>query len=148
VSASPDIIRAMSTELFLNFLGIKMDSSRAEGLEFTINLVTPDTGETFLVELSNATLNNLAGYRSDDADLTLTIDRAELETVMAGEAAFEDLLADGRATAEGDLGVLGQLADLMVEFDPRFEIMPGTKTRTELAQAEPFEGDIGAAIPE
>ncbi|MEE4121314.1 MAG: alkyl sulfatase C-terminal domain-containing protein, partial [Paracoccaceae bacterium] len=148
VSASPDIIRAMSTELFLNFLGIKMDPTAAEGMEFTINLVTPDTGEEFLIELSNATLNNLAGYQTDDADLTLTVDRADLERVMAGEASFEALLGNGRATAEGDLAVLGQFAGLMVEFDPRFEIMPGTKLRTELANAEPFEGDIGAMIPE
>jgi alkyl sulfatase BDS1-like metallo-beta-lactamase superfamily hydrolase len=44
-SSSPDVIRAMSTELFLNFLGIRMDSRKAEGLRFTINLVTPDNGE-------------------------------------------------------------------------------------------------------
>ena len=30
-SSSPDVIRAMSTELFLNFLGIRMDSRKAEG---------------------------------------------------------------------------------------------------------------------
>jgi alkyl sulfatase BDS1-like metallo-beta-lactamase superfamily hydrolase len=147
-SASPDIIRAMSTELFLNFLGIKMDSSRAEGLEFTINIVTPDNGEAFLVELSNATLNNLAGYQAEDADLTLTVNRADLETVMAGEASFEDLLADGRATHQGDIGILGQLAALMVEFDPRFEIMPGTKMPSDEGVAEAFEAMVGAVIPE
>ena len=37
-SSSPDVIRAMSTELFLNFLGIRMDSRKAEGMRFTINL--------------------------------------------------------------------------------------------------------------
>jgi alkyl sulfatase BDS1-like metallo-beta-lactamase superfamily hydrolase len=31
-SASPDVIRAMSTELFLKFLGIRMDSRKAEGM--------------------------------------------------------------------------------------------------------------------
>lgn len=147
-SSSPDVIRAMSTELFLNFLAIKMDSRRAEGLELTMNLVTPDNDERFVVELSNATLTNIEGHTADDADLTLTVNRADLETVMAGDATFEALLADGRATAEGDLAVLGQLAGLMVEFDPRFEIMPGTKLRTELPDTEPFEGDIGAMIPE
>ncbi len=106
VGASADVVRAMSTELFLNFLGIKMDSSRAEGLEFTMNLVTPDNGETFLIELSNATLNNLAGYQAEDADLTLTVNRADLETVMAGQSTFEALLADGRATFEGDISIL------------------------------------------
>ena len=60
-SSSPDVIRAMSTELFLNFLGIRMDSRKAEGLRFTINLVTPDNGEKFMIELENATLTNIAG---------------------------------------------------------------------------------------
>jgi alkyl sulfatase BDS1-like metallo-beta-lactamase superfamily hydrolase len=148
-SSSPDVIRAMSTELFLNFLAIRMDSRRAEGLALKINLATPDTGETFIVELSNATLTNIAGYQADDADLTLTLNRADLETVMAGEAQFETLLADGRATAEGDVAVLGQLAALMVEFDPRFPIMPGTGPRVAEEPAEdPFAGEIGAVIPE
>jgi alkyl sulfatase BDS1-like metallo-beta-lactamase superfamily hydrolase len=35
--------------LFLNSLGIRMDSRKAEGLRFTINLVTPDNGEKFLM---------------------------------------------------------------------------------------------------
>jgi alkyl sulfatase BDS1-like metallo-beta-lactamase superfamily hydrolase len=148
VGSSPDVVRAMSTELFLNFLGVKMDSRRAEGLSFTMNLVTPDNGETFLVELSNATLNNIAGYLADDPDLTLTIDRADLERVMAGEAALDALLADGTAQVEGDIAILGQLAALMVEFDPRFEIMPGTKLRTELAGGEAFEAAVGAVILE
>ena len=34
-TSSPDVIRAMSTELFLNFLAIRMDSRKAEGLRFS-----------------------------------------------------------------------------------------------------------------
>ena len=41
------MIRAMSTELFLNFLGIRMDSRKAEGMRFTINFITPDNDEKF-----------------------------------------------------------------------------------------------------
>jgi hypothetical protein len=68
---------------------------------------------------------------------------------MAGEAQFETLLADGRATAEGDVAVLGQLAALMVEFDPRFPIMPGTGPRVAEGPTEdPFAAEIGAVIPE
>jgi alkyl sulfatase BDS1-like metallo-beta-lactamase superfamily hydrolase len=147
-SASPDVVRAMSTELFLNFLGIKMDSARAEGLSFTMNLITPDTGETFVVELSNATLNNLAGYTADDADLTLTVNRADLERVMAGETGLEALLSEGTAQADGDVSILGKLAALMVAFDPRFEIMPGTKVRADTDTGQPYEAGVGAMIPE
>ena len=44
----------------LNFLGIRMDSRKAEGLRFTINFVTPDNGEKFVVEMANATLTTFA----------------------------------------------------------------------------------------
>ncbi len=40
---------------------------------------------------------------------------------------MEAQIADGTAKVEGDLGTLKQLASMMVVFDPRFEIMPGTK---------------------
>ena len=70
-TAGPDMIRAMSTELWLDFLGIRLDSEKAEGIEFTINLVTPDNGEEYVVELSNATLDQhqgLSGQRSRSND--------------------------------------------------------------------------------
>jgi alkyl sulfatase BDS1-like metallo-beta-lactamase superfamily hydrolase len=126
-SSSPDIVRAMSTELFLNFLGIRMDSRKAEGMRFTINLITPDNGEKFLIELENATLTNIKGFLADAPDLTLIINRSDLEQTMMGAKTLEAQIADGTAQVDGDASILKQLASTMVEFDPRFEIMPGTK---------------------
>ncbi len=147
-SSSPAVIRAMSTELFLDFLGIRMDPRRAEGLAFVMNIVTPDNGERFVVELSNATLTNIQGHTAEDADLTLTINRADLELTMAGLKTLDAQLADGTATAEGDLAILSQLAALMVDFDPRFEVMRGTRLRTEVADAAPYQAAVGAIPPE
>ncbi len=93
-SSSPDVIRAMSTELFLNFLGIRMDSRKAEGMRFTINLVTPDNGERFIVELENATLTNIAGFQAEKPDLTLTINRSDLELTMMGTKTLEAQIED------------------------------------------------------
>jgi hypothetical protein len=125
-----------------------MDARRAEGLSFVMNLVTPDNGERFVVELSNATLTNIQGYQAENADLTLTVNRADLERVMGGATTLEALLGDGAAHGRGRLAILGQLAGLMVEFDPRFEIMPGTKALTETSEAGDFEAAVGAVIPE
>ncbi|MGA9579129.1 MAG: alkyl sulfatase dimerization domain-containing protein, partial [Terrimicrobiaceae bacterium] len=139
-SSSPDVIRAMSTELFLNFLGIRMDSRKAEGMRFTINLITPDNDEKFLVELENATLTNVKGFLARDPNLTLTINRSDLEQTMMGAKTLEAQIADGTAKVEGDAGILKQLASTMVDFDPRFEIMPGTKARgTDVVKADPYE---------
>jgi len=143
-SSGPDVIRAITTELFLDFLGIRMDSHKAEGLRFTINLITPDNGEKFVIELENATLTNLKGFLAEKPDVTVTINRADLEQAMMGRKSLQAQIKDGTAKADGDLTVLAKLAATMVEFDPRFEILPGTKGGPAVAKtAEPFE-----AVPE
>lgn len=149
-TSSPDVIRAMSTELFLNFLGIRMDSRKAEGMQFTINLVTPDNGEKFLIELSNATLTNIQGYLAEKPDLTLTINRSDLEQTMAGAKPLAEQIADGTCKAEGDIGILKKLAATMVDFDPRFEILPGThpNRRAKPARRDPYEAAPGLPIAE
>jgi alkyl sulfatase BDS1-like metallo-beta-lactamase superfamily hydrolase len=138
-SGTPDVIRAMSTELFLNFLGIRMDARKAEGMRFTINLVTPDNGERFIIELANATLTNLQGFQADRADLTLTINRSALEQVMTGEKSLDAQIADGTARVQGDVSVLTRLAGLMVDFDPRFEVLPGTRPAGPIQQAQAYQ---------
>jgi alkyl sulfatase BDS1-like metallo-beta-lactamase superfamily hydrolase len=126
-TSSPDVIRAMSTELFLNFLAIRMDSRKAEGMRFTMNLITPDNEEKFLIELSNATLTNIKGYLAEQPDLALTINRSDLEQTMIGTVTLEEQIKAGTAKVQGDVGILKKLASTIVDFDPRFEIMPGTK---------------------
>jgi alkyl sulfatase BDS1-like metallo-beta-lactamase superfamily hydrolase len=126
-AATPDTIRAMSTQLWLDYLGVLLDSRKADGLALRINLVTPDNGEQHVLELSHATLTNIAGYRAPDADLTITINRADLEFVMMQQTSFAALAAAGKARLEGNPQVLQQLMACLGDFDQYFEIMPGTK---------------------
>jgi alkyl sulfatase BDS1-like metallo-beta-lactamase superfamily hydrolase len=125
-TGGPDMVRAMSTALWLDFLGIRMDSRKAEGMAFTINLITPDNGELFSVEMSNAALTNIQGYLSPRPDLTITVNRTDLESTMAGLEPFDALIEDGRATMQGDLDVYAQLLSTLDAFELGFEIMPGT----------------------
>jgi hypothetical protein len=101
--------------------------------------VTPDNGEQFAIELSNATLTNIKGYQAEDADLTLTIDRADLEKTMMGAKPLAAQIADGTAKVRSDTGVLEKLASTMVDFDIRFEILPGTKSAAEVEDLSPYE---------
>jgi len=91
----------MSTELVLDFLGIRMGSRKAEGMPFTMNLITPDNGEKFVVELENATLTNLPRFLATMADLTLTINRADLEQTMIGAKTLEAQIKDGTQRLRG-----------------------------------------------
>ena len=94
-SSGPDMIRAMTTSLWLDFLSVRLDSAKAEGKQFKINLITPDNDEKFVVELSNATLTSIEGFQADDADLTITIDREDLLQTMMGAVSFDDQTLPG-----------------------------------------------------
>ena len=140
-SIGPDMIRGMSTELYLDFLAISMNSKKAEGMKFVINLVTPDNGEKFVLEMSNSTLTNIMGQQAKHADLTITINRSDLETIMGGQATFDSLLSAGKAKMDGDRKPFDQLRSIIERFSPDFEIMPGTKPAKAITHQakDPFE---------
>jgi alkyl sulfatase BDS1-like metallo-beta-lactamase superfamily hydrolase len=136
----------MSTELWLNSLAISMDSNKAAGMKFIINLVTPDNGENFVVEMSNSALSNIKGQQNQKADLIITVNRADLEKVMGGQTTFEALLKGGQAKFTGDRKPFDQLRSVLTTFTPDFELMPGTKPKSDPKQPtapavvkDPFE---------
>jgi linear primary-alkylsulfatase len=138
-TGGPDMIKAMTTELYLDFLGIRMDSTKADGMQFKINLVTEDNNEKFVVEMSNATLTNIADQQADDADLTITTNRSDLEPVMMGAMTFDELISSGKATLDGDRDVYEQLKTTLVQFELGFELMPGTKVVEPKSDMNTFE---------
>ena len=127
-TAGPDTIRGMSTELWLDYIAILMDSKKAAGMKFKVNLVTPDNGEKFVVEMSNSTLTNIKGQLAKNPDLTITLNRSDLESVMGSKATFDDLIKNGKAKFEGDRKPFDQLRSTLTQFAPDFELIPGTKT--------------------
>ncbi|QIG92668.2 alkyl/aryl-sulfatase [Bradyrhizobium sp. 6(2017)] len=138
-STGPDVVRAMSTEQWLDFIGISMDPKKADGIRFTINLATPDNGEQHAIEMSNATLTNIKGFQAKNPDLTVTVNRSDLNQVMMGQASFDDLLASGKARFEGDRSGFDRLRAILVQFTPDFEILPGTATKASTLGPKPFE---------
>jgi alkyl sulfatase BDS1-like metallo-beta-lactamase superfamily hydrolase len=143
-SSGPDMIRAMTTELWLDFIGIRLDSNKAEGNSFTINLSTPDNGEKFVVELSNTTLTNIEGFEAEDADLSITINRSDLVQTMMGAVTLDEQIASGQATINGNREIIEQLKSMLVHFDLGFEIMPGTGSADLTPELNPFEqGELG-----
>jgi alkyl sulfatase BDS1-like metallo-beta-lactamase superfamily hydrolase len=148
-SSSPDVVRVMTTGQFLDFLAIRMDGRQTSGMQYAINLVTPDNGEQYAIELSNETLTNIEGFQVPNPDLTLTINRSDLEQVMMGVKTLMATIEDGTAQVEGDPSVLVSIGSAMVDFDPRFPIMPGTQLRaTEMPEVNPYAVEFGPQVPE
>ncbi len=126
-SGGPDAIRALTTAQYWDAVAIRVDSSKADGMAFTLNFVVPDQDETLVIEMSNSTLTTIEGYSAPDADATLTIEREHLLPVMMQLTTLGAQIKAGKATLTGDPTVLAMLGSTLVAFDPVFELLPGTR---------------------
>lgn len=124
---TPSSARAMTTSQWWDAVATRVDSNRADGLSFTINFSTPDTNQNFVVEMSHGTLSNIEGFLSPDPDVSISMNRSDLNTVIMGELTLAEALQSGVGTVQGDIAVLQQLANVLVDFEPGFEVMPGTR---------------------
>lgn len=126
---SPSLARAMTTSQWWDAVATRVDSERADGEQFVINFVTPDTGQEFVVELSGGTLTNIEGYQSNAADATIIMNRTDLDPVIMGRTTLAEQLQAGVGSVFGDSSVLLQLAAVLITFNAGFEVMPGTVTQ-------------------
>lgn len=139
----------MTSGQFLDFLAIRLDGRKTRGMQFTINLITPDNGEKYMIELSNETLTNIEGRQVANPDLSLTINRSDLEQVMLGVKTLMAMIQDGTAKVVGDPTILARIGSAMVTFDSRFPIMPGSQLRpSEIPEVDPYATEFGNPIAE
>ena len=123
---SPSLARAMTTSQWWDALATRVDSSLADGNNYTINFISPDTEQDFVVEMSGGTLSHIEGYLAENPDATITMDRSDLETVIMGQGTLASQLQSGIGSVEGNRAVLAQLAAVLIDFNPGFEVMSGT----------------------
>ena len=125
-ASGPDMIRGMSTGLWLDFLGVRLDETKALDKHFIINFITPDNDEKYLIELSNSALTNIKGVTFPKADLTITMNRSDLNLVMMGKVSFDDQIKAGKAKLQGDRKPFDELKSMLSTFTMEFELLPGT----------------------
>ncbi|BBH54580.1 alkyl/aryl-sulfatase [Fluviispira sanaruensis] len=125
-SFGPKMVSAMSTELWLDYIGIRLGLNLPENIHFSINLFTPDNGEKFAIEFSNATLTNIKGFHAEKPDLAVTINRSDLENVMLYKTNLKSLEKERKVKIKGNRKVFEQLISMITEFNSSYEILPGT----------------------
>jgi alkyl sulfatase BDS1-like metallo-beta-lactamase superfamily hydrolase len=122
-TASPDTVRAMSLDLFFDFIAMKVNGPAAEGKTIDLNWVFTDTRETYLVSLENAVLNHTASVQAPDADATITLTRETLNSVVLGQTTMDAAVSSGEIQIQGDGSKLTELLGLLDEFEFWFNIV-------------------------
>lgn len=122
-TASPDTIRAMSTDLFLDYWGVKLNGEKAANTTLILNFVFPDINEKYLVELNNGSLHHIKGYQSDKADATITLNRETLNQIILKQKTLDGTLKNSELKITGNQQALQQLLGLLDNFDFWFNIV-------------------------
>ena len=120
---SPDVVRAMSIDLFFDYLGVRVNGEQAEGRRLVINWVFPDLDERYVLNLENCALTYLAGRQSAGADATVTLERATLNRLVLRETTLAEAVEGGLVAVSGDSAKLAELFALLDDFPLMFKVV-------------------------
>ena len=122
-TGSPDLVRALTLDMFFDYLAMRLDAAKAEGQRLLLNWRFTDTGQQVLLNLDNSALTHQLDVHDTHADATLVLDRPTLDELMLQRIAFPQALQDGRIQVSGDGSALARLLAMLDAFDPRFPIL-------------------------
>ena len=123
VKAGPDLLRAMDTGLIFDFLGVRLDVNKALGKSYAVNIHFPDENSNYLLELENAHLNNIREIVSPDADVTVTMNRADLNLLLMKAKTLPELIQAGKVSFEGNQMAFIDILQMAEEFPFWFNIV-------------------------
>ena len=118
----PDFVKGLSTEQIFSSLAVRVDGLKAAGRSARTRWVFPDTGEKRTANLENGVLTHRDGA-SGETDVTVTVDRAALNRLLAQETTIEELAASGGVQIEGDATALAHIFGCLEAPDPAFAIV-------------------------
>jgi alkyl sulfatase BDS1-like metallo-beta-lactamase superfamily hydrolase len=120
---SPDVVRAMSVDLFFDFLAVRLNGDRAEGRRIVVNWILSDLGRRYVLNLENCALTYLADRQDERADATVTLARTVLNRIVLRELSLADAVQQGLVEVVGDAGKLTEFFGLLDDFKLMFEVV-------------------------
>jgi alkyl sulfatase BDS1-like metallo-beta-lactamase superfamily hydrolase len=120
---SPDVVRAMSPDLFFDYLGVRINGEKAEGRRIVVNWLFSDLDRCYAANLENCALTCLPDRRSDVAEATVTLERATLNRVVLRELTFAEAVARGLVRIDGDAAKVAEFFGLLDDFSLMFEVL-------------------------
>ena len=118
-----DMLKHAPMERFLDAIAARLNPEKAAGKEMTVNLVFPDAGTSYVLELKNSVLRHYTRDPDPDADVTLKITRGLYFQMLAGEAGLKDTLLGDELEVDGSRLALIAFFRLMDTPDGKFNIV-------------------------
>ena len=121
---TPDTIRAMTVDMFLDYMGIRLNGEKAKNTSLTMNWDIPDIKSKYTVTMENSVLV----YRKVDSfknspDVTLTLSKESLNNILVKQSTLDKEIQNGSAKIEGNTEKFKEALTFFDTFTPDFNIV-------------------------
>lgn len=124
--ATADVFAAMTTEMILDYAGIKLNAERAGDLVATLVWTVEDAADgpvDYLLEVRNGVLVYTADARHPEPDATARSTKAALAEALFGGRPLDELVAASDVAIDGDADLVARIFGLLDDFPLWFEII-------------------------
>ncbi|MFD3728583.1 alkyl/aryl-sulfatase [Streptomyces sp. NPDC058671] len=124
VTSSTDFLSALTLDQVFDTLAIRVDGPRCWDADITVRWNLKDA-DAVTLRLRNGVLTHVRGNGPAAAppDVEVTLGEADLRGLLFGQMEASDLVRQGRAETEGDLGKVTELLGYLGTPDPDFAIV-------------------------
>ncbi len=123
-TSSPDIVRSLALETYLDYLGVRLNGPEAANQgDKSINLILTDVNQQVSMKVENGTLNHTIGRLDQGAGTTVVMARVTLDDINLGQTTIEQAIMDGDVTIVGDAAMFGDFLALLDTFELYFPIV-------------------------
>ena len=122
-SSGPDTVRGMTNELLFDFIALRLNHEKTDGMKAAISMVFSDSNEVWALELSNSVLNSTRGRVLKDPDVTITLTRPAFLAMLLQGKKLPELVQAGMVKVEGNPQSFGAVVANIMNFDLVFNIV-------------------------
>ncbi|MBW9461057.1 MBL fold metallo-hydrolase [Kluyvera sp. EC_51] len=122
-TASPDTVKAMSPEMFFDYLAVHINGEKAANAKAVFNVDLGSDGGKYKLELENGVLNHSANAQASNADASITLNRATLNKIILKEETLKQAENQGDVRISGNHAKVDELLSYMDTFEFWFNIV-------------------------
>jgi len=122
VTATPDTIKAMSPDMLFDYLSVRLNSEKAAGKNFNINIDFTDLNSHYTLSVENAVLNHTQ-KQAANADVSLALSMKTMNSIQLGELTFEQAIKKGDIKIKGEKKVFNDFLAMLDDFNFWFNIV-------------------------
>jgi alkyl sulfatase BDS1-like metallo-beta-lactamase superfamily hydrolase len=119
MASSVDVLRAMTTEMLVDLMAVRLDGARAAAV--VVNLTVTDRDEHGVIGVDHGAMRWTPGRHDDAATVALALPHLALARLVSGLVGLDDLT--GEAAVTGDRAALDLLLAALDRFDASFPIV-------------------------